>query len=142
MKEDRARPHRRPPPEEPGPGRSPSRGPAPPSAAGELRHRQSSPDGPEILRARLDSLRRAQFELEVSRDRYAHLYDFAPVGYLSLNSTGRIVEVNLTTAAMLFRNRATLLGSPFGMYVVKPNVPRFLEHLRRCKESRANVVTE
>ena len=141
MKEDRARPHRRPRPEKPGPGRGPPR-PAPPGAADEPRHRQGSPDGPENLRARLDNLRRAQFELEVSRDRYAHLYNFAPVGYLSLNSTGRIVEVNLTTAAMLFRNRATLLGSPFGMYVVKPNVPRFLEHLRRCKESRAKVVTE
>src|SRR5882762_5445272 len=56
---------------------------------------------PRTLRDRLDTLHAAQFELEVSRDRYAHLYDFAPVGYVSLSLVGQIIQLNLTAASML-----------------------------------------
>jgi hypothetical protein len=33
-----------------------------------------------------EELRRAEREIEASRDRYADLYDFAPVGYFSLDT--------------------------------------------------------
>ena len=39
-----------------------------------------------------EELRRAQAELEVSRGCYLDLYELAPVGYLSLNEAGRIIE--------------------------------------------------
>ena len=48
-----------------------------------------------------DELRNAQIALEVSRDRYMDLYDFFPVGYLTLSSDGIINEVNLAGAALL-----------------------------------------
>ena len=39
-----------------------------------------------------EELRRIQGELEKSRDRYTHLFDFAPVGYFSVDEKGMVVE--------------------------------------------------
>jgi PAS domain S-box-containing protein len=47
-------------------------------------------------------LRRTKRALEISRYRYQDLYDQAPVGYLTINPKGRILEAN-QTAANLFR---------------------------------------
>src|SRR4030095_15007613 len=46
-------------------------------------------------------LRESRELLEESRSRYADLYDFAPVGYFTFDSEGRIREINLTGAALL-----------------------------------------
>ncbi len=55
-------------------------------------------------------LKEAQQEIEQSRDRYATLYDFAPVGYISLNPQGIIRDINLTGATLLGQARGTLIG--------------------------------
>ena len=46
-------------------------------------------------------MRQKQTELEASRNRYVDLYDFAPVGYLTLNATGMIEEINITAVRLL-----------------------------------------
>ncbi len=51
-----------------------------------------------------EALCEAQNALEDSRNRYADLYDLAPLGYLTLSSEGFIEEINLTAL--------TLLGAP------------------------------
>ena len=48
-----------------------------------------------------DELRRIQDELEKTRDRYSHLYDFASIGYFTVDQKGVIDEANLTIATML-----------------------------------------
>jgi diguanylate cyclase (GGDEF)-like protein/PAS domain S-box-containing protein len=60
-----------------------------------------------------EELRRAHEELEVSRDRYAELYDFAPVGYFTFDAHGMIREVNLTGAQLLGIERRSLADTPF-----------------------------
>ncbi len=47
------------------------------------------------LKMQNDKLRKAQVIIEESRDRYVDLYDFAPIGYLTLNRDALIAEVNL-----------------------------------------------
>jgi len=64
-----------------------------------------------------EELRRAHLALEESRDRYLSLYEFAPVGYLTLTRTGQIAEINLTGAALLGGERANLLQLRFDHFV-------------------------
>jgi PAS domain S-box-containing protein len=62
-------------------------------------------------------LRQAQEELELSRDKYAELYDFAPVGYFTFDARGVIREVNLTGAKLLGIVRRTLVNKPFIRFI-------------------------
>ncbi len=60
------------------------------------------------LKMQNEELRRIQGELEKTRDRYSHLYDFAPVGYFTgISEKGIITEANLT-ACHNVGNRAEL----------------------------------
>lgn len=66
-----------------------------------------------------EDLRHAQRELTESRRRYMDLYDFAPVGYLTVNEQGMISEINLTACEMLGKERKRLLDLPLSRFVVK-----------------------
>jgi len=87
-------------------------------------------------------LREAQQALEDSRDRYAQLYDFAPVGYLTLDRAQCIAEINLTGAGLLGTERARLIGQPFAHYVVAADRPILVQHLARCSQTSGLLVSE
>ena len=44
-------------------------------------------------------LQKTRDELEVSLEKITDLYDFAPVGYFSIDESGVILEANLKSAA-------------------------------------------
>jgi diguanylate cyclase (GGDEF)-like protein/PAS domain S-box-containing protein len=73
----------------------------------------------------------AQREIEKARDRYTDLYDFAPVGYLSLNHSGIIGNINLTGCQMLGKDRAALLDLPFTRFLAVDDRRRFFAMLKR-----------
>ncbi len=75
-----------------------------------------------------DELRRAQTALEESRDRYVDLYEFAPVGYLSLTREGMIAEVNLTGTTLLGVDRKKLLNHRFTSFVAPEDRDRWHRH--------------
>ena len=66
-----------------------------------------------------DELRRTHAELIESRDRYSKLYDFAPVGYVTVSDKGMIIDANLTLGAMLGVDRGALLGHPLSAFVAR-----------------------
>jgi len=77
-----------------------------------------------------DELRRIQEALETARDRYENLFDFAPVGYFTLNEKDQILEANLTAAQLLHIERSKLMGRPFST-IVAPESQRQYHHLRK-----------
>ena len=80
------------------------------------------------LKMQNDELRLAQIAMEESRDRYADLYDFAPIGYLTLSSEGMISEINLTASDMLGVVRKKLLARRFSQFVVESDRERWYLH--------------
>jgi PAS domain S-box-containing protein len=64
-----------------------------------------------------EELKQAKAEVETSLEQYTDLYDFAPVGYFSLDENGQIREVNLTGASLLGIERSRLAGRRFPLFV-------------------------
>jgi formate hydrogenlyase transcriptional activator len=64
-----------------------------------------------------EQLRQARSELESSRDKFAELYDFAPVGYFTFDAQGRISAVNLMGAQLLGVERRQLCNIPFAGFI-------------------------
>ncbi len=66
-----------------------------------------------------EELRLTQLELETARARYFDLYDLAPVGYITINEKGLIVEGNLTAADLLGVTRGELDKQPISRFILK-----------------------
>ena len=82
-----------------------------------------------------EELRRSREELELSRDAFAELYDFAPVGYVSFSGQGIIREVNLAGANMLGAERQLLIGSPFAGFLADAEDREiFIRHLEAVRK--------
>jgi PAS domain S-box-containing protein len=89
-----------------------------------------------------EELRSTQEELEKSRTCYAELYDFAPVGYLTFDQQGLIVEANLTAANQLSTERAILLGKPFSLFLLKGDRDIFRLHLAQVFKTKERQICE
>lgn len=72
-----------------------------------------------------EALRQTQMELEAARDRYVDLYEFAPMGYLTLTRDGVIEEVNLAGASLLGGERDKLPGRAFLEFVTREDRERW-----------------
>jgi PAS domain S-box-containing protein len=113
----------------------------------------ASASGPERLLHELEvhqielemqnaELAKARNELEVSLEKYTDLYDFAPVGYCSVDEAGVILEANLTSAAWLGLDRSRLLQRRLPLLVAAPSRPDFLAFLKRVFSGPTNQVCE
>src|SRR5208337_2039782 len=76
-----------------------------------------------------DELRQTQEILEESRSRYIDLYDFAPIGYLTLDRLGFIKAANLTAARLLQAERTLLNDVHFTHFMVREDSGAFRRHL-------------
>jgi two-component system, sporulation sensor kinase E len=86
---------------------------------------------------RHEKLCRRIAELEESRDVYARLYDFAPVGYFSFDRAGCIRSVNLMGAQQLGVGRSELIGQSFNNFVTEEAAHVFAEFIDIVFNSKA-----
>jgi PAS domain S-box-containing protein len=89
-----------------------------------------------------DELRQAHEILEESRSRYSDLYDFAPIGYLTLDELGIIREANLTAARQLQVERSRLIDRQFTHFMVTEDRGAFRRHLNLVLKGREGQTSE
>lgn len=75
-----------------------------------------------------EQLRQTEASLEASRDHYIDFYDFAPVGYITLDRNGLITEINLTGAALLGSERAKLLKRHLSGFIAPGDSDSYHRH--------------
>nr|WP_246559414.1 PAS domain S-box protein [Geoanaerobacter pelophilus] len=76
-------------------------------------------------------MRRSREELEASRNKYALLYDFAPVGYFTFDTKGVIQSVNLFGVRLLGVDRDQLVNRRFEQFVADEDLFLFGKFLQK-----------
>ncbi|WP_051361249.1 ATP-binding protein [Desulfuromonas sp. TF] len=87
-------------------------------------------------------LRHARDEMEVALEKYTDLYDFAPVGYATLDDAGIIRGINLTGADLLGMERSLLIGRPFALFFAAESLSDFKAFLGRIMTGQGKEVCE
>jgi len=69
--------------------------------------------------------------MEAMLEKLTDLYDFAPVGYFSIDKQGRIMEVNLAGAALLGVDRSQLINRRLSQFLAPTSRPVFAAFLEK-----------
>lgn len=83
-----------------------------------------------------EQLRQSQLALEDALDRYINLYEFSPVGYLTINTDGLICELNLKASVMLGIERNKLIQKRFALFITDHDKDRWYRHFVEFKKNK------
>jgi PAS domain S-box-containing protein len=89
-----------------------------------------------------EELQATRAELVLGLERYSDLYDFAPVGYVTLNGDGAIQKMNLAGARLLGQERARLVGAHFNSFLSPESRPAFATFLQKVLAAKSKEVLE
>ena len=95
-----------------------------------IKKRLNLPAEQVALLTKIEELNRSLEELEASRNQYAFLYDFAPVGYFTFDREGIIRSVNPTGERLLGVERSVLIGQSFKDYIADEDCFLFAKYIR------------
>ena len=84
-----------------------------------------------------ETLAATQLQLRQSLVKYSQLFDFAPVGFLTLDRHGLLLDLNLEAARLLGEDRSRLRGQSLTSYVALADHAAFFSHLSRAFVSGA-----
>ena len=82
-----------------------------------------------------EDLRNAQTEIEISRLNYNELYEFAPVGYLTLDGDCRIIDTNRRAAQMVNVSTRQLVNRKFTAFIHLDDQDLFQLHKQQLRDS-------
>lgn len=89
----------------------------------------------EELEIQYEELRNTQNQLEYSRRKYFNLYNFAPVGYLTVDQNGIIQNVNLVAAELLGVDRIHLKSRAFITFIMPEYRNKFHQSIQALKDN-------
>jgi PAS domain S-box-containing protein len=78
-----------------------------------------------------EELTHANAAASAALEKYTDLYDFAPVGYFTLDEKGLIAELNMAGAVLLGVERSRLTGRRFQLFVSQNDRPVFQQFIDR-----------
>jgi PAS domain S-box-containing protein len=87
-------------------------------------------------------LRQARDDEAAALEKYTDLYEFAPVGYVTLDRTGEIRSVNLTGSGLMGVERSRLMGRRFGLFVTAETSSVYADFLEKVFTSQAKETCE
>jgi PAS domain-containing protein len=82
-----------------------------------------------------EELRATRAELEASVRRYTELFEFAPIGFATVDPQLRLHELNHVAARMLGKARSSLPGTPLKLWLAAGDVPRVEVALAKADET-------
>jgi len=89
-----------------------------------------------------DELKVSYDALDAERERFANLYDFAPVSYFIVDHLGIIEDVNQTGVELLRLPKVKLQQKRFQSFVFSKDLDSFYGFLHKMHESAGKVSTE
>ncbi len=94
------------------------------------------------LELQCEELLQAKQVARDAADKYTQLYDFAPAAYFTVNSEGEILNLNLTGASLLEKDRSMLTNKIFQLFVSSADRQFFSEFLDRIFSSGKKEICE
>lgn len=91
------------------------------------------------LEMQAEELQIARDEAEIAAEKYTMLYDFAPVGYFTLDHYNTIIELNFSGARMLSESRNDLANSDFSLFVTHDTRPIFNDFMQKIIELKNEI---
>jgi PAS domain S-box-containing protein len=88
------------------------------------------------LEVQNEELRLTQWDLAAAMERYRDLYDRAPVGYLTLDADGKILQANQTAMQFCFRDRNEIEGQRMELIALPDDRDKLYLLLRRAAATK------
>ena len=85
-----------------------------------------------------DALRKSQMTLEVSRDRFFNLYEFASFSIITITQSGQIAQINLTGSALFGVDRRQILGHRFDKFVSPEHLSQWQQYFLKALRNKEN----
>jgi len=82
-----------------------------------------------------EELQKSKSQLKAGKQKYANLYDYAPVSYLTLSDKGKIINLNLTACKKLQTSKQNLIKKYFYPLIKKEDRDRLYIHLKQVFKS-------
>jgi PAS domain S-box-containing protein len=96
----------------------------------------------EELRQATESLNAANMELAAAHARLSYLYEYASVGYLTIDDSGTILEINQTGLELLRRPKDDVMGRRLKNLLADGYGAPYDEFIDKVKENHARVMAE
>ncbi len=87
-------------------------------------------------------LRETQQHLSYLQQRYQALYTFAPIGYITLDNHGKILDLNLRAAHLLGIERRHYIGQLFKVFLSASDANSFQQHCLQVLRTQQRQVCE